>query len=400
MRLLVVSPLGVYPPKGGGETRIYNINLKLSKHDNIDKVYLFSQGVRFFELKFPPKSWFTEINEKYVEYRFINSMTILSSYITNFFNIQPIFYGNILEKSKPKQFVKELKNSDIIKVEFPWQFEFIFRNNSKSAPVILDEHNVELYLMKQTIRNIPLISGKLINIIKRKEEFACKNADAIFTVSDDDKKRLSEIYNISNKKIHVIPNGVDAEFYTTSFEEKEEIKNRLGLTNKRIVLFTGWGYPPNIEATQKIIKISNKIKNKNVLFLVVGRCGETFKNIKKDNILFTGYIDDITPYFKVADIAINPMLSGGGTNIKMLEYMASGLPVISTPIGARGLDIVNNEHAIIANIDDFPEKLEELLNDEEMQKNLSQNGRKLVEEKYDWGKIAEKEMRILEKMVQ
>jgi glycosyltransferase involved in cell wall biosynthesis len=90
------------------------------------------------------------------------------------------------------------------------------------------------------------------------------------------------------------------------------------------------------------------------------------------------------------------MLSGSGTNIKMLDYMAAGLPVITTPVGARGLDIENHNNAIICDVSKFPEKIRELTNDKDLYARLSRNGRKLVVEKYDWENIAERMAKILE----
>jgi glycosyltransferase involved in cell wall biosynthesis len=395
MEIFDISPFGVYPPKVGGHIRIHNLNLELSRRGN--KIFLFSQCIRAYELKLHLKSWVTKINNNYTEYRYVNKVSLGTYFITDKMGLPPIFAGDVLNLIRPRILGQYIERCDVIKVEHPWQFSYIHKINKKNIPIIIVEHNAEFELARNTIKRF--VPKKFYEITLNKERFALEKSDLIFVTSEEDKKKLVEFFGIDESKFSIIPNGVNiANFQLSDKIKKEEMKKRMELNEKKVILFIGSKHLPNVEAIGEIIRFSKKIENKNIVFLVAGRGSETFKNIKKDNILFTGYIDDITPYFKAADIAINPMLSGSGTNIKMLEYMASGLPVISTPIGARGLDIVNNEHAIIANIDDFPEKLEELLNDEEMQKNLSQNGRKLVEEKYDWGKIAEKEMEILEKL--
>ncbi|MBW9221057.1 glycosyltransferase, partial [Methanothermococcus sp. SCGC AD-155-M21] len=125
-----------------------------------------------------------------------------------------------------------------------------------------------------------------------------------------------------------------------------------------------------------------------------------FKSINlSNNIVITGMVDDIIPYFKIADIAINPIISGSGTNIKLFEYLASGVPTITTPFGARGIDIKPNKHAMVKDIEDFPEGILELLSDEDLQKKLIISGRKLVEEKYDWEKISKEELKILNQIM-
>ena len=93
--------------------------------------------------------------------------------------------------------------------------------------------------------------------------------------------------------------------------------------------------------------------------------------------------------YESADVALNPMLSGSGTNIKMLDYMAAGLPVISSSTGARGLEIESYTHTIVCELPDFPGKIRDVLEDDQLRSRLIVNGRKLVQDKYDWKRIAE-----------
>jgi glycosyltransferase involved in cell wall biosynthesis len=83
------------------------------------------------------------------------------------------------------------------------------------------------------------------------------------------------------------------------------------------------------------------------------------------------------------------MLSGSGTNIKVLAYLSAGVPTITTPVGARGLDLINQEHAIICDIADFPEKIRELLSDDHLADTLKKTGRNLVEKRYEWDLIVQ-----------
>jgi glycosyltransferase involved in cell wall biosynthesis len=82
------------------------------------------------------------------------------------------------------------------------------------------------------------------------------------------------------------------------------------------------------------------------------------------------------------------MMSGSGTNLKMLDYMAAGLPVVSTEVGARGIDLENGIHAIICDIDMFPEKISDIINDNNLSESLSSSGRELVTGRYGWKEIA------------
>ena len=92
-------------------------------------------------------------------------------------------------------------------------------------------------------------------------------------------------------------------------------------------------------------------------------------------------------YLSIADIAINPMLNGSGTNLKMLDYMANGIPVISTKVGARGLDIPDG-HIAVCDIEEF----EEYILNIEKYVNIEKS-RKYIEENFSW-KIISKNLKI------
>ena len=111
--------------------------------------------------------------------------------------------------------------------------------------------------------------------------------------------------------------------------------------------------------------------------------------ITSENVYLLGQISDEEKkeILKISDIAINPMISGSGTNIKVLGYLSAGIPTITTPMGARGLDLVDQKHALICDIADFPQKIHDLLSDDHLADSLKKNGRNLVEKRYDWESI-------------
>jgi glycosyltransferase involved in cell wall biosynthesis len=91
-------------------------------------------------------------------------------------------------------------------------------------------------------------------------------------------------------------------------------------------------------------------------------------------------------FVEMSDIAINPVLFGAGTNVKMLEYMAAGLPTVTTEIGARGLNLTDGQNVIIADHLHFKKQLLELFNNEPLCRQLSTNAR-AVALKFDWREI-------------
>jgi len=216
------------------------------------------------------------------------------------------------------------------------------------------------------------------------EKVTYRYADLILAVSEIDKKILIK-QGIQREKIVIIPNGVD----TVSFTPKVEKINNSNDKNKMFqVIFVGnMEYLPNQEAASLIInqiapKVLNRIKNVN--FILIGRTPLKLKNNLK-NITFTGVVDNVAGHLTASDVAIAPLLQGSGTRLKILEYFSCGLPVISTSVGAEGLDVTNNTNILIEDdVDGFVNSLVNILEDKELRRKMGVAARELVIKKYDW----------------
>lgn len=91
--------------------------------------------------------------------------------------------------------------------------------------------------------------------------------------------------------------------------------------------------------------------------------------------------------YSIADIAINPMLNGSGTNLKIAEYMANGVPVISTKVGARGYDF-ENEHLVISELNGFVKMIDILSKDGQLKNDYIRNAYKYIVENFSWDLIS------------
>jgi glycosyltransferase involved in cell wall biosynthesis len=104
-----------------------------------------------------------------------------------------------------------------------------------------------------------------------------------------------------------------------------------------------------------------------------------------------GRVDDVRPYVDAATVYVVPLRIGGGTRLKILEALAMGKAVVSTSVGAEGLDVVDGEHILIADsADEFADRIERLLADPSLRGKLGRAGRALVTERYRWDSLARK----------
>jgi glycosyltransferase involved in cell wall biosynthesis len=380
MKILNLCPYWISRPNSGGSIRVYNLNRELSNHF---KIHQLSFRPRMDTNNNIFKNHEIKTNENYSEFQYSFKSILLSSYLLYKLNLpHDILQSFILEKIN---FSKKIKG-DIIQVEHPWLFEFAYKNY-KDKPIVLASHNVEYILIKDIINKDASYFKSLLPKIRKIEVDSLEKSDMIFCVSDEDIKIFKNDFNIKKEKMRLIPNGVNCKYYNILSEtEKQNFKRKLNLPLSKIVLFIGSDHYPNREAISFIKKFAKE--NTDVYFLVVGAVGKGLKN--EDNLIFTGHVKDLISYVNAADIAINPLASGSGTNLKMLEYLAAGIPTITTKVGNRGLDLKNEKDVLISELDDFSQKIANLICDEDLYDNLRYDGRDKVERIYDWPVIAAK----------
>jgi len=302
-------------------------------------------------------------------------------------------HENMLKKTVHKY----IAQADVVVCSHPFMYPVVEKYADKKF-MIYEALNVE-FLLKKSLIGDKLLGKLFCTRVKKVEGSLVRRANIIFATSTENASQLQNIYSEDLKNISISPNGVDIAGHEVLFEKGSLAKKKI--IKMPLAIFLGSGHPPNIDAAKVLInKIAPQVPE--VYFLLCGGlCWGLPNEPKGKNIGLAYSISDEEKYevFRVSDIALNPMLSGSGTNIKMLDYMAAGLPVITTPIGARGLDLDNNQDVVICNVDEFPAKIREVLSDIKLYDQLSTTGRKKAMEKYDWKMIAKNMADIIEKEI-
>jgi len=121
------------------------------------------------------------------------------------------------------------------------------------------------------------------------------------------------------------------------------------------------------------------------------------RRLAGERVQVTGQVEDVRPHYERSTVCVVPIRAGGGTRLKILEAMAFGRPVVSTTVGAEGLNVVDSEHLVIADQPDvFARKVVHLLSEPAARERIAANARQLVESRYDWDLVAERQMQIYE----
>jgi glycosyltransferase involved in cell wall biosynthesis len=397
-KILVTDNQKIWPPDSGAPIRTFNMFKNLSKEYNI--TYLGTTAYDNF-LHYE-KQLTSNFKEKIIKIDkpillFNSSLTKLARKVHTFdIVISAYEYFN---KEFRETLSKEAKNANILIATHPWFFPHIRRFKNKT--LVYDSHNCE-YLLKKDDFKKTLIGRVLLLLIGYIEKTACKKSDLVIACSEENKESFKKLYKIKDEKIYVLPNSVDAEDIRPATEmERKKAKQALGLKNRKTILFVGTYYGPNNEALDFIIKDLSRLKD--YTFLIAGNINLHFQkeyaNKKVKNIRFYGKVSwkKLKLLYQASDLAINPMFNGSGINIKMLDYMAAGIPIVTTPIGIRGIkEIKNGKHAIVCSAEEFKKAIPGLMKDEEKKEKFRSKNRQIIEQYYDYKVINKKFYNILQ----
>jgi glycosyltransferase involved in cell wall biosynthesis len=205
-----------------------------------------------------------------------------------------------------------------------------------------------------------------------------RDVDVVTVTSEAERDLFGNLLREPDQCV-VVPSALDLRDYVGDY----------GPRDHNILLYAGsFGYIANYEAMQWLTRevFGHITGRENLTVQVTGNtAGRDLEPLREacPRIEFTGFVDDIRPYFAKSGICIVPILSGGSTRLKIVEAMAWGTPVISTSIGAEGLEVTSGENILLADTPvDFAKAIERLVRDRDLWQRISASGRHLVEERY------------------
>jgi len=390
MKILATSNHGnTFNPKEGADARKYNLLMELVKNN---EVFVLEsdryQGDKNKVTSIIPITYFHDF--------FISKYPL--SFILDF-NLS--YIAKMISLVKNKKF-------DIIQISFCYGIivtKIITFFINKKTKVIYDAHNVEAeIIIKTSSPNFnPLIKWFFWIYVPLVERLAVKFADHIICVSENDRLSFIQKYAISSSKIDLIPSGTKIRPIIANNFNKDAIRRLFDINeNKLVILFHGtYKYAPNKEAMDSIVNyIAPKVHEKfeHALFLLAGNGVPVFE---KSNVKSVGFVENLDSLLYVSDIAIVPIINGGGTRLKVLDYMSVGLPIVSTEKGIEGIEFTAGKDAIVCGDvnTEFVEEIIYLLKNEKKRMEIGMNAYNLSKNIYDWQVIGKKLQEVYSKMI-
>ncbi|MBR3628099.1 MAG: glycosyltransferase [Elusimicrobia bacterium] len=374
-KILIISPYFPFPARDGGKVRLYNLIKHLSKEN---KVYLLA----------------------YIEPSADRScVNLAKEFCMDVFPVLREEDKRIIREDLPRSvsffytqaMINELKKvldvvkPDIVQLDFLIMTEYV--KHIKNVPVFYTEHDMGLLDFNQSFHDRDLEDSERFFEWKKLVQYEKKILDfftSVIVLTERDKYLIENLNN--NIKATIIPTGVDTDFY----KPNEQIDNE-----KNLVFVGHYKHFPNADAIVYFVKniypkVIQKIPNIK-LYIVGSGVTKAVEDLKDNNIIITGEVEDIRKYLKKPNIFIAPVRLGGGIKGKVLEAMAMGVPVVATKEAVSGIDYSTGNFALISDDKNiFADNIVKIYNDESLYKTLSNNSRNIVEENYNWKKIAEK----------
>jgi glycosyltransferase involved in cell wall biosynthesis len=314
-------------------------------------------------------------------------------------------YPYVVDKHYSKKMIEKIKEiarqskADLVHCEnTPYAINIL---DTYGLPSVIMAHNIEAIIWERRYKCAESLLARFY--MKKQWEkmqwFEMNHLtrfDELIFVSEEDKEYYLKYGN--NTRCNVVDNGVDLEFFRKNEKVQEE---------KNTLVFVGsLDWYPNIDGIRFFIKeiipiLDSKLKE--FKFYVVGRNPD--KKFTKelecfDTIEVAASVEDVREYIDKAGVYVVPLRIGGGSRLKILEALSMEKAVISTSVGAEGLNVENNKNICICDSPmEFADKIVELLNDMAERKCLGTRGRELVEKEYSWQNLAKKMDVIWEKAI-
>jgi len=229
-----------------------------------------------------------------------------------------------------------LRKADIIICDLPWCAKVPGSWSTKQWYML--SHNLEHRLLEQGSPR----QRRFAPWMRRVEQQAPVVFSDIFACAEEDQTFFRSHASTGQQRFPLIRCGVDPDDYKVSPGTRERLRAELGLNDAdHLLVFSGSGYAPNVEALATLREFARAqadfLARLRVHILVLGSVASAAS--REGALITTGRVPEVVPYFAAADAGLNPVVRGSGSNVKVFEYLAARLPIISTPFGMRGTEL-------------------------------------------------------------
>lgn len=385
-RILMLTPYLPYPPVSGGRSRTFNLVKVLSRQYQITLICFGRPEEKQFDLE-PLKA--------YCELMVVDrasSPSTAKAALLSLTSIRPITM-RLYTSQEFRDLIRRLlrvRLFDLIHVE-----SFYMMQNlppTLSIPVLLSEPAIEYLAWRrhaavaQPVYQRPALFLEALKM-RYWEPHAWRRASLLGSMSEVDSEIMHKVTPRIPAKL--TPNGVDVDYFKPS-------SSLIRRDPENAVFMGDYKYFPNVDAVLYFIREIMpmiRLMRPNFTLTLLGKDPTpemiALAEAPGSGIKITGLVDDTRPFLHSATVFVCPLRSGSGTRFKLLEALACGCPVVSTGLGAEGLNATHGRHMLITNKPrEFADAVVKLINQPDEAARLARHGRNWVSERHSWARSA------------
>lgn len=394
LNILNVSQMPASPPRFGAQARLHGLMTQLAQRHNLTSVALVDDEFDIEECRLAMEAYCSEVvlipnphGREDLGKRLLQLRSLAST--RSFERLR----ATVPAMQQALDRLLRTKRFDIVNLEFT----FLGHSNLRQAPpgqrlpsLVVDSHNIDYDLAKQLASSGGSFGRRLYyganwRKLRREELGTYRDADGVYLCSVADEQRLLE--QSPGCRTTVIPNAADVDYYQPHPAVSPP-------ANPTVVFFGLLSYAPNVDGVlhfvqdiwPRIAEACPKARCK----IIGGRPPPSLLALAGPRIELTGFVPDLRPHLAEAAAVVVPLRIGGGTRLKIVEGMAMGKAIVSTSLGAEGIDAVPGRDLLIADQPAaFADAVSNLLTNPDLAARLGRSARDLAVERYSWSTAAQ-----------
>ena len=375
-RILAFSFFPAFAPaSNGGEARLFNFYLALSRCHHVT---LLSSGYR-------------GVQEEVINHgsHFIERRIAKDDFFARQWSeLEPYSGGGDLSgpsiaaagrypTALHRAYLEEYAQADVIIHDSPFTVDYDLFAGLDRKPRLYNAYNCEADLYRTLHPGAQC--APVHAVVEQAERSLLNVVDCVLYCNEDDLSAFCVLAPDADYSTLSVPNGQLAMAISALREPNRE---------RFSAVFMGSLHTPNVQAA---LFVANELAPKvpDVTFNILGNClpeGRYPKNVVRHGLVS---VEKKLQLLQQANVALNPMDAGSGSNVKVFDYFAHSLPLISTPIGVRGVEVVDGEHVLLARLEEFAVVLNSWRERQDDWLRMGQAGYELGRQKYTWNSIAQ-----------
>jgi glycosyltransferase involved in cell wall biosynthesis len=394
LNILYVSQMPPSPPRFGAQARVHGLMTQLARRHDLTAVMLVDDEFDAEECRRAMQAHCREVvlvpnphSWRGLPKRLLQLRSLASTLSFERLRV------TVPALQRALDLVLRTRRFDVVNLEF----SFLGHCDLRQAPsgerlpsLVVDSHNIDYELARQYARAGGSLARRLYaganwRKLRREELGTYRDADGVYLCSAADERRLLD--QVPGIRTAVIPNAADVEYY--------QPRPRDPAPDGRTVVFFGLlSYVPNVDGVIHFVQdIWPRIAEAHAdarLKIVGGRPPPSLLALAGPRVELTGFVPDLRPHLAAAAAVVVPLRLGGGTRLKIVEGMAMGKAIVSTTLGAEGIEAVPGRDLFVEDQPAaFADAVNRLLADPDLAARIGQSARRLAVQRYSWGGAAQ-----------